>query len=238
MKKETVADLLSAYADKGGPDCESIETLHGWVTGELPTQRAAQVESHVSSCARCAAEARLAGWFEQPEESAQLDTVAAALSQGGGAERLAATGGVLTSSRWWARPWVSGALAVAATLVIVAGLTVFRQPPPVGELPAADVVRGAAPTIVEPRGVLNSAPASVGWQGDANARYRVALMAVDDSVLWSAEVEGERVELPAEARAMLVERVTYRLRVTPVAPDSTPAGPGDEVEFRIVGDRP
>lgn len=243
MKKETVADLLAALAEQGGPDCESVETLHEWVIGALLPSRSSEVELHVAGCPRCAAEVRLAGWYEETEESAELDVVAAALAGSdristGAASASTAVSPVATSPRWWARPWGSAALAVAATLLVVVGLSLFRQqPPPVGELPAGDVVRGAAPSIVEPRGALSRAPDSVRWQGDAAARYRVQLVAVDGTVLWSADFEGERAELPEELIATLAERVTYRLTVVPLTSGAIPAGVGDEVEFRILGDR-
>jgi anti-sigma factor RsiW len=234
MKEETVANLLTAVAEEGGPNCQSIETLHEWVTGSLAEGRAATVETHVAQCPRCAAEVRLAGWYEEPADSTDVDAVAAALADAGPSESRP----VSVSTRWWGRPQAMAPFALAAMLLVAAGLSLFRhQPPPVGELPSGDAVRGAAPSIVEPRGTLTTGPESIGWTAGAATRYRVELLTVDGTVLWSADVEGDRVDLPAEVRGGLADRVTYRLRVVPLAADAASAGPGDEAEFRIVGDR-
>ncbi len=232
MTNETLATLISGAAEQPLPDCATVETIHAWVTGRLAAAQAEQVQAHVAECSFCSAEARLAGWFEEPAISPAVDHLAARLAGGERARSAAPVGGLdVTATGWWSPRWLAAGLAAAATVVLAIGLYVV-SPPAVPELAGEQVFRGSTVHVLEPQGALAAAPARVAWEGGTADVFRVELLAVDGEALWSTTASAA-VPVPASAQQQLERGVNYRIRITPIDDAGAALGQATESDFRI-----
>lgn len=104
---------------------------------------------------------------------------------------------------------------MAAVALLVLGLGVWIRSlevgaPPLPEPVAESVERSLSIEAQRPRGSIPAAPEELAWRAAAAARiYEVRLLAVDGTVLWQAEVEAPRAELPAAVVASLHRGVIY-----------------------------
>jgi len=232
MTNETLASLISGTAEHRHPSCATPETIHAWVTGQLGAPQAEQVHAHVEQCSFCSAEARLAGWFEEPAASPAVDHLAARLAGASRARDVVARGGAsVAAAGWWSRRWIAVGLATAATAVLVIGIY-SAVPPAVPELAGGQVLRGGTVHVLEPHGEVIEVPEQVVWEGGTADTYRVELLAVDGEVLWSTTANTP-APLPAAAQQQLERGVTYRVRVTPIDDAGEALGQGTESDFRI-----
>lgn len=104
-------------------------------------------------------------------------------------------------------------LAAALVLVLGAGALLPRLELGAPSLPAPgpDVARRSATVSpLAPVGAVAALPSELGWHPVVGAgAYGVRLSGVDGTVLWRAEVDAPRAELPAEIAASLHPAVTY-----------------------------
>ena len=144
--------MLTPHLDEG--------TIHAWLDGALGAADAARVEAHVAGCEVCSeavAEARglIAG---ASRVVGKLDDgVATGMSgpdMNSGAERAVHAGRPATASRFRVTP---ARAAIAATLLVVAGITVTRGwiaqdsaiiPPPTASAPASAVAPHVGPPSI------------------------------------------------------------------------------------------
>lgn len=231
MTNETLATLISGIAGQPRPDCATVETIHAWVTGQLAAAQAEHVRTHVEQCSFCAAEARLAGWFEEPVTSPAVDRLALRLADGAGVRDAVPPGVEMAARSWWSTRWLSIGLAAAATVVLAIGVY-SAIPPAVPELGSGQVLRGGAVHVLEPQGAVLAVPGRVVWEGGTADLYQVELLAVDGEVLWSTTATTS-VLVPAIAQQQLERGVTYRVRVTPIDAAGLTLGQGTEVDFRV-----
>lgn len=111
------------------------------------------------------------------------------------------------------RRFAAWGLAAAAVLAVVAGalLSGTGPAPPLPEAPESTVARGAPRVkLLEPTGDRPEMPARLAWEEVADAsRYRVRILAVDDTVLWQGESSTGALTLPPQALAALHPGVVY-----------------------------
>jgi len=200
------------------PECLSPEQLEALLDGKTSNP-------HLAQCPRCQAELAMLKAFGSgtplPDEGAAVAWVSSQLDrrlesikgpsrsrarslvqnfepQASWMSRIFATGG------WrWAIP--AGGLAVAAVMIV---LLLGREKEP--ELQAhlgnsAIVYRSQEVQIVSPVGDVQQVPQSLQWQPfPGTGIYRVQVMEVDKSVLWSTETRETAVEVPQSLRVKIL----------------------------------
>ena len=213
--------LRDAYADAGA-GCPPPEA---WLEAEAedlsPEERQA-LEDHADRCPACAAERDLARLFDAaPEEAGvrpeDLGFVVSRLEEASPVRRREPESRVVPfpgPRRRTLQPLYR--FAAAAVLVLAAGLAFFTLNAPAPPLPAPGegAVRGTGIEALAPVGEVEEVPAELRWTPREGARsYRVRLIAVDDAVLWEAEVAAPPARLPAELAGRLHRAVVYRWTV-------------------------
>ncbi len=130
--------------------------------------------------------------------------------------------------------------AVAIGLALAAGLGILLLrpgPPPLPAGPGASATRGGRLDLLVPLGELEAAPRLFAWEAVAEARrYAIEVLAVDESVLWSAETDG--TEIPAPAGLSFQPAVRYLWRVRATAADGSLLAASDRAWFLLAGNRP
>lgn len=193
--------------------------------------------AHVAECPRCQAERSLWNSFEQPqarpEDGAAVQWVTAELRRRSASQR---------SLRWSQR--VSGAFygwrtaaAALCTIVVAVGITLsMRQGQTVRPVVNLDapVYRSAAVALIAPVGDQGTPPIALEWQPQLQARqYRVHLMEVDHTILWTATVSGSSVRLPPSARAAALPGKTLLWQVQALGPSGEVVGSSTIERFRL-----
>ncbi len=223
-----------------GPECPAPERWLAFAAGELDPAASERLRAHRDGCAACAAEYEVARAFleesEAPAERVAVDRIV---------ERLRESSPVATPSsvgapRWraveaWLRRSAFG--LAAAALAIAVAVAIWPRPP---ELPApvAGSVRGATVVLGEPVGDFEVLPQRFTWQPvDGAARYHVAVLAVDDTVLLEATTEEPSWQVPERASGILRRRVTYRWRVEAVDAAGRLVAASPLAEFRLTPTR-
>jgi anti-sigma factor RsiW len=185
------------------PNCPQIDVL-------AAAEKNSEVRRHLDSCARCQAEVALLHQFESsqpdPEEAESLRWIEAQLAQ-----RTVTANSVPANTRIAARPSRKfGAwrlLGWTASVAIVIAVFVYQRPldpvhPSDGQSP---VWRSTQFAVVGPTGDLVAAPSSLSWESVPNAAtYRVRVMEIDGTVIWSASISGTTAELPRKVVSVMV----------------------------------
>lgn len=176
---------------------------------------------HVAGCPRCQAEYALWRSFEEPpaaaEEGAAVQWITTELKRRSQPK---------PAVRWWRRldggSWVVRAAAAGVcTILIAVGITLnmrrANSDQPVFD-PGAPVYRSTALAVIAPVGEQAVAPSVLKWSPHATARqYRVRVMEVDRTVLWSTTVSADSVRLPAPVRAAALPGKTLLWQVEALA---------------------
>lgn len=189
----------------------------------IPIQRfaspLADAESqHLATCPRCQAEMAL--WREFHDSIPRGEEGAAAAWIAQELRRRAAA-----PKRW--RPWwrplmavpagrLSGALA--AVLVLAAGLTMYTLRSPTGlppRLSSEGPLRSQAVVLLFPLGDLEARPGELQWQPVAAATaYRVEILEVDRHSLWNSETVQTHLAIPESIRTLMAPGKTLLWQVT------------------------
>jgi hypothetical protein len=194
-EREELKEMLEAT-----PECPTVE--------ELLTRRNADasLDAHVYQCPRCKTELALFEAFEQParaQDAAAVNWIAKRLD----GMDWAAVDAVPTrepAAAWW-RGWLkpralaSVSLAFAALLVITTTVQLSRRPGANPDVRISETapVRSQSIEVAEPLGLLREVPSVIRWRTvPGAAAYRIRLMEVDRTELWSATVNGASVSLP------------------------------------------
>jgi hypothetical protein len=132
--------------------------------------------------------------------------------------------------------WMRGLAAASVVgLALLGGTLMLRQAPP--SLPDRGVdsmIRGTRVQLQSPSGDLAEAPRALSWQPFEEAdHYRVRILAVDDAVLWEAQVSEASAVLPDVVRASLQSAVVYRWSVEAFDADDRLTGRSEPSRFRI-----
>jgi hypothetical protein len=115
--------------------------------------------------------------------------------------------------------WVPAGAFAAIVLLIGSGVYLLRQERPES---SETVWRSASVAVIRPVGDLTAAPADFAWQGVSGARsYRVRLLEVDRTEVWSADTEARQIAIPPGIAVQLQPGRTFLWQVVAQGP----AGP-------------
>ncbi len=179
------------------------------------TLAAAELD-HANACPRCQAE--LAVWnamddpASTPDEEAAVQWVAAELRHRRSPKRSAlswAAWPVLGSRRFLAT-------AAAGLLAASVAFVVWDREPRVGDRQTTvQTYRTAQLQVVAPVGDVREAPADLQWLPVAGAEhYEIAVLEVDQTILWRGSSPAPRVTLPASLVGQFVAGKTVVWEVT------------------------
>jgi hypothetical protein len=207
--------LKSSFA--ATPECLTPAQLEMLMEGK-------NTHPHLAGCPRCQAELAMLKSFESgtplPDEgaavawiSSHLDRELDHIKNPSRARARAATKNVEGQDSWLARTfgfrgwrWALPATVLAAA--VVAGVILLRPPKEpdlqanAGGHPA--IYRSQEIQVVGPVGDVPQVPHTLQWQTFSGAQlYKVVVMEVDNSPLWSAETKETSVEIPASLRAKM-----------------------------------
>jgi len=173
-----------------------------------------EVRRHLDSCARCRAEIALLHQFESGEPSAEeaesLRWIEAELAQRDvipqvPAEKAPVARPTRRFGGWRVLGW-------AASLAVVIAAFVYQRPldeiRPRGS--GQPVWRSMRFSAISPAGDLTTAPSVLSWEAvPGAASYRVRLMEMDGTVIWSVSVSATSVEIPRKIQSVIVPGRTF-----------------------------
>jgi putative zinc finger protein len=234
--------ILSGALERG-PECLDVEVIARYVDDALAPRERDAAKAHIDACPTCQAEITLIQAFADArvsdEESIAVREIVADLQRRPSAivlparEESRARRG-LSFGMWRATLSAAAALLVA----IVAGYYLLGSNAP--RLPndidsGREVTRSLTVILRGPIGDQTTAPTRLEWQSVASAvRYRVRLMEVDRSELWSAETTKMSIDLPTAIRARIVPAKTLLWDVTAYGVTSEIVAASDVERFRLV----
>jgi hypothetical protein len=135
--------------------------------------------------------------------------------------------------------WVLPATAVAAIAIASA---ILLRPAKAPELQAnaarqSAVYRSQEVQLVSPIGDAEQVPLELRWQTFAGAAtYRIVVMEVDHSALWTSETKESSVELPASLRAKMLPDKPILWQVTALDAQARVLGTSQVQKFVCSGD--
>jgi hypothetical protein len=135
--------------------------------------------------------------------------------------------------------WLSPVAAALAVVLLAVGLTIElrrgRQPSLDTATGGAEVLRSSAITILSPIGDLREKPAEIRWEAVSNAtRYRVRIMEVDRTELWSADAASPRIDLPPGVGAIIVPSKTLLVQVAAFDTSAQKIAESEMMRFRLL----
>lgn len=237
-------DTLRAALGAGEP-CPPLEDILRAVNSNpLPVSR--ELSMHLQSCAKCQTEIDLWQRFESTGDAPVDEDVRRVLKRldatfPGPAKPLP----TVTREHWWNRGVAFGwlvpvSLAAACLLLVVGAVVKYREsgyrpalngPSQLGE----QVFRSGSLTAVGPLGDVQERPAEIRWQSmQAAAKYRVSVLEVDRTELWTTETTTDRVELPAKIQDQIVPAKTLFYEVTAFDSSGSKIGETGLVRFRVL----
>ena len=216
-----------------GPECLSPEQLEALVSAETP------IPPHIAQCPRCQAELALLKSFMTseplPDEGASVAWISAHLERQrdsikNPARRSSPTTAALKTQTGrlanlfrlptmrWAVP-----ITVAAAAIVVVSLALLRSSKApelhadLGQQPA--IYRSQEIQLVAPIGDVTEVPQELQWQTFTGAAtYKVVIMEVDHSELWSTQTPANSIAIPATVRAKMLPGKPILWQVTALTP--------------------
>jgi len=200
----------------GGPGCPPLEAL------AAPSPEAA-VQRHLDSCPHCQNELAMFQQFEAAElrsgEATDLAWVEAELDrrrvpalQLSWIDRIRASLGTMFLPEYRGRL----SFATVAALLIVAGIALYvpsrgvRNP----EVDSPAVWRSGQVIAIAPLGDLDRAPTQLRWEAvPGAASYRVRVLEVDGTEVWSSNVPAATADIPADLAAKMIPGRAFQWEV-------------------------
>lgn len=200
------------------PECLAPEQLEALVDGK-------KTHPHLAGCPRCQAELAMLKSFEAgtplPDEGAAVAWIGSHLDRQleniKNPSRRASRTAVQNfepQGSWLARifglggwRWALPATALAAAAIVAA---VLLQSPKEPDLQAnagrqTPIYRSQELQVVSPVGDVQQVPKELQWQAfPGTGTYKVVVMEVDNTQLWSAETRETSVEVPASIRVKML----------------------------------
>jgi hypothetical protein len=215
--------LKSALAST--PDCLTLPQLEVLAAGQT------QSNSHLLQCPRCQAELEMLKSFESteplPGEGAAVAWISSHLErqvdQIKNPSRQTKSRSTSASPSWMARLFGTGrmrysVLGAAVALVAITSVLVLRpskEPELRASLGNQPVYRSQQVQVVGPAGDVAEVPKTLDWQGFPGAKtYKVVVMEVDQSPLWTTEISGTFVTIPDAVRGRIVVNKPILWQVT------------------------
>jgi len=228
-------------------DCPEIETLELALSRDasaMPTELA----QHLNSCSYCQAELHLLRNFHEDgvkEDSEKTRKVVALLQERSKEILRPYRPAEVAQGRWWNRAfqfrWLSPAVLGMAALAVVAGVVLqYRQagPQPAVNRPlqtGSEVFRTSGFAVVKPAGDLAERPQEIRWElVQAAAKYRVRLLEVDGTEIWTAESAAGHIDLPGAVQARIVPAKTLFCEVVAFDSSDRKLGETGLVRFRLL----
>jgi hypothetical protein len=226
------------------PNCLSPEQLEGMADS------AEQSHPHLKQCPRCQTELALLRSFQSdaplPGEGAAVAWIS---SQTERRLQLAQNGIAQGRAKREPRPSIwdyllgrgkAGLLipAGAVLVAIIAGLIVLR-PAKEPDLRAglgnqAPVFRSQQVEIIGPSGELQKPPTILQWQAYPGAdAYKVTVLEIDHSPLWTANSKQTQINIPESLRAMMRPNKPILWQVTAVDPQGNPVATSQFYRFSV-----
>ena len=242
--------LKSAMA--ATPECLNAEQLESLLDGK-------HSNPHLAQCARCQAELAMLKSFETgaplPDEGAAVAWISAHLdrqletikSPSRGRLARSATADLHPQGSWFARMFgvsrVRWVLPAAAMAAVVIATVIALKPAKEPELQASNggqqaIYRSQEIQVVSPLGDLQQVPGELRWQTLAGAAvYKVVLMEIDHSQLWTSETKEPVAEIPVTVRAKMLPGKPILWQVTAMDAQSRVLGTSQVQKFVLVGGR-
>ena len=234
------------------PECLTTEQLESLLDGK-------HSNSHLTQCTRCQAELALLKSFETgaplPDEGAAVAWISANLDRqleniknpARGPLARPANQGSAPQGSWLARTfgfggmrWVLPAAAVAAIAIASA---LLLRPEKAPELHAnaggqSPIYRSQEIQVVSPVGDVRPVPRELRWQAFAGATaYKVVLMEIDHSQLWTSETKETVAGIPLSVRAKLLPGKPILWQVTALDAQARVLATSQVEKFVFLGDR-
>ncbi len=244
MERELLQSALSP-----SPECLSAEVLQTLLdSGKAESSNAAAL--HLGGCPRCQAEVAMLRAFtaDQPleNEGAAVAWISAQLERKlpeikGGKQRVSANP---KERPWWSRWWSTsgGRLAFAATALAAVAIAASVWMRPAEPTIVADagghevVMRSEEIAGLAPVGDVNAKPTQLHWNAvPQGVSYRVDVMEVDGSILWTGQITEIFVTLPQSLRAKMLKGKPMLWRVTAFDSGGKVSATSQLERFRVLG---
>jgi hypothetical protein len=200
------------------PECLTVAQLETLAEGKSS-------HPHLADCPRCQSELAMLKSFELgtplPDEgaavawiSSHLDRQLQSIKNPSRARTRATTHNLATQDSWLRRTfgiqgWRWAMPATAMAVAVIVGVILLRPPKEpdlqanAGGQPA--IYRSQEIQVVSPVGDLQQIPRSLQWQPFPGAgSYKVAVMEIDNSALWSTETKGTTIDIPPSVRGKIL----------------------------------
>ena len=213
------------------PDCLSPEQLEAVASSENKDH------PHVRQCPRCQAELSLLQSFESsealPGEGAAVAWITSDLDRRldqikNPSRSIEVRARSAAASSWFARLFGTermgfAVVGAACAVIVVAGIVILRsskEPDLRASLGnQSEVYRSGTVQVIGPVGDVQEKPKTLDWQPFPGAQsYKVEVMEVDQSVLWSTETKYTTVTIENGVRARIVLNKPILWRVTAIGP--------------------
>jgi hypothetical protein len=131
-------------------------------------------------------------------------------------------------------------LAVAAILLVAGAVVFLRSLTDRPQLEARnqtsqEVFRSGGFAVLSPAGDLQTGPKEIRWERVPGAAgYKVRLLEVDHSEVWTAETTADHIALPATIQARIVPVKTLFAEVTAFDSSGNKVGDTGLVRFRLL----
>jgi hypothetical protein len=239
-------DELLAAALAGARDCPPLADLERLLNEGAP----GSLKRHVDACPHCQTELQMLRSFTSNEvaehERAAVDSIAARLRARPAA--VSTVRGAAEKDHSWrqrllALRWLTPAAAALAVVLVVTGVTIEmrrgRQPSLDTATSGTEVLRSSAIAVLSPIGDIRQKPAEIRWEAAPNAaRYRVRVMEVDGTELWSKETPTPRIDLPPAVETFIVPAKTLLIQVAAFDAAGGKVAESETVRFRLSQDVP
>ena len=192
--------------------CPEVEAL-------AAAEQTPEVRQHLETCARCRTELALLQEFEavdvQPGEGESVAWIEDRLRSRAG-ELSAAPPTPAATRSWWRFPqWRVLALASAAALLISVGI--YQRTGTQPDLPSpgpTPVWRSGQLALLAPLGDIAAPPREFRWEAVPGASsYRVHVLQVDGTEIWSGESAESRIAVPVELLHTFIPARAFQWRV-------------------------
>ena len=226
----------------GGGECPPVEQLEQLLGGAAPAHP--DLAPHVEACPHCQTELSLLREFQSGavrESEAKPVRLITERLRARSAAILPAPSSV--DDPWWKSLWTARwlspvALAAAAVLIFIAVGVQWRQTAPSLRAPAAseqEVLRSNTLVVLSPSGDIQQPPVELRWQPAPGAvKYRVRLLEVDHTELWSTETTADHTDLPSQTQGQIVPHKTLLWEVSAIDGSGRIVAESNSVRFRLL----
>lgn len=195
-------------------ECAPIEDLVMLLEGRGGNERKAKAHAHVAACAHCQSELALLNTFQQPgvndDERHAIDSIVADLRANSPARKRES----------WGRRFFTARFLIPATVALAAGVTMLsvvlpsRRSAEISFTPGGEVMRSQTIAVLDPVGDVVQAPKELRWQPvKAVKNYKVRLLEVDRTSLWSGSTNVPAASLPDSVRLNIAPNRTLTWEV-------------------------